>query len=347
MMEFKEGKAVIRVPEFEKITSKSKVFYNPHMAFDRELSLAVFRASGKKEICDAFSGSGIRAILYALEGGDVTANDVNSDAVELIEENARLNGVSFNIVSEDANILLRRRKFEVVDLDPFGSPSKYLDSAMNALRNDSLLFITATDTKALCGYAKKAALRKYGIRTVETPFAKELGVRVLLAAAMREGAKYGFGFSVLLSYWRRHYIRVFMKASWSKKAAIACMNMVVPVYFCECGYFSVRVRENCPHCGKIMDCISSVFMGKIKEHEFIKKIESNDLVEKLKYELDVPFYYDTHFLAKFYGFQPPQITWLIENLKENEFLASRTIFCTTGVKTDAPIDKVLQIALSM
>lgn len=346
MMEFKEGKAVIRVPEFEKITSRSEVFYNPDMAFDRELSLSVFKASQKKEVCDAFSGSGIRALLYALEGGNVTANDVSSRAVELIRENAQLNGVSVEITNEDANILLRKKKFEVLDVDPFGSPARYLDSVINGLKNDSLLFVTATDTEALCGYARKAALRKYGVKMVRTPFAKELGVRVLVTAIMREGAKYGFGFSVLLSYWRKHYIRVFLRAKWSKKAALESMNQISPVYFCRCGYFSVEAKEKCPLCGGNITCISPVYLGRIKDTGFLEKVESNDMIKKLKNELDTPFYYDTHYLAKLHGFQPPKIDGLIHRLKES-FSASRTIFCPTGVKTDAPLEILLGVIFSL
>jgi tRNA (guanine26-N2/guanine27-N2)-dimethyltransferase len=342
MIEFREGNAVIMVPEFEKITSKSLVFYNPDMAYDRSLSCAVVKASGKREICDAFSGSGIRAILYASESKNVTANDVNPHAVALIRKNAQLNNVSVRITNEDANILFRREKFEVIDVDPFGSPARYLDSVMNGLKNDSFLFVTATDTEAVCGYAKKAALRKYGIRTVRTPFAKELGVRVLVAAIMREGAKYGFGFSVLLSYWRRHYIRVFMRAQRSKKAAFESMNMVCPVYFCRCGYFSGTPREKCPSCGKSMSCISSLYMGKIKDNTFCETVEFNGLIEKMKRELNIPLYYDTHSLAKYYRFQPPKIDEFVGTLKE-DFSASRTIFCPTGVKTDAPFDRLLDI----
>lgn len=347
MMEFKEGKAVISVPEFEKVTSKSAVFYNPAMAFDRELSCAVVKASGKQRILDAFSGSGIRAILYALEGTSVTANDRNPYAVDLIEKNAALNQVPLRILHEDANLLLRREKFEIIDVDPFGSPAPYLDSVMHGLQRDSLLFVTATDIEALCGYAKKAALRKYGIKTVKTPFAKELGTRVLLTTIMREGAKYGFGFSVLLSYWRKHYIRVFLKAEWSKKAAFNTMDLVNPVSFCTCGCFLSEPTDKCPFCKKNMDCISPVYLGKIKENEFLEKIESTPLINALQNELDVPFYYDTHYLAKFHRFQPPKIDALMKTLKKSHFAASRTIFSSTGVKTDAPFGMLMTTLLSM
>lgn len=345
-MEFREGKALIKVPEFEKITSRSTVFYNPTMEYDRRLSLEVFKASGKKKVCDAFSGSGIRAILYALEGGEVTACDVKSSAVELIQENAQLNGVTLQVVNEDASILLRREKFEIIDLDPFGSPVKYLDSVMNGLKNGSFLFVTATDTEALCGIAKKAALRKYGVKLGRTPFSKELGARVLLTVIMREGAKYGFGFSVLISYCRMHYIRVFLRARWSKKAALENMGMVNPVYFCRCGFFTAEITEKCPVCGGKVGCISPVYLGKIKDSNFLDKMKTNGMIEGLKSEIDVPFYYDTHSLAKFHGFQPPKVEELVERLREN-FSASRTLFCPTGVKTDAPLEKVLQIIPSV
>jgi tRNA (guanine26-N2/guanine27-N2)-dimethyltransferase len=347
MMKFTEGKAVIRVPEFEKITSRSEVFYNPHMAYDRELSLAMLKASHKKEVCDAFSGSGIRAILYALEGAHVTANDTNPCAVACIKGNAELNNVSLTICNENANLLLRRERFEVIDIDPFGSPAYYLDSALNGLDHDSYLFVTATDIKALCGFSGKAALRKYGIKTVKTPFSKELGARVLVTAILREAAKYGIGFEVLFSYWKRHYIRVFLHAQHSKKAAFTSMNLVDPVYVCACGWFSHRITERCPYCGKSTRCITSVYLGPMKCDAFLSDITGHELVDRVKKELDTPFYYDTHYLASFHGFQPPRVKDLIESLVKKGHAASTTIYCSTGVKSDAPFKEVVKTCFDL
>jgi tRNA (guanine26-N2/guanine27-N2)-dimethyltransferase len=343
MMQFEEGKAVIKVPEFEKVTAKTPVFYNPHMAYDRELSRRVYNATKKTEVLDAFSGSGIRAILYALEGAKVTANDYNPKAVELIKKNAKLNNVSLKIMNKDANILFREQNFQVIDVDPFGSPAPYLDSIMHGLQNGSFLFVTATDTKALCGHAKKAALRKYGINTVKTPFSKELGVRVLLTAIMREGAKHTFGFDVLLSYCRQHYIRVFLRTQWSKKAAFDSMNLVSPVYVCECGFFTMKITEKCPYCNKIMKCIHSVYVGSIKDNHFLEAVEPNTLIEDVINELDTPFYYDTHALAPVFDFYPPKINEIVNKINENEskFSASRTIFCPTGIRTTMPFDTLI------
>jgi len=68
----KEGKVSIIVPEFEKVSSKAPVFYNPVMELNRDLSVAaisVFRSGIDHDIsvCDTFGGTGIRGIRYAKE----------------------------------------------------------------------------------------------------------------------------------------------------------------------------------------------------------------------------------------------------------------------------------------
>ena len=52
----------------------------------------------------------------------------------------------------DANKLMSSQeiKFDVIDLDPYGSVGPFLHSALLAC-NDSLLCITCTDSRVLCG----------------------------------------------------------------------------------------------------------------------------------------------------------------------------------------------------
>jgi tRNA (guanine26-N2/guanine27-N2)-dimethyltransferase len=46
-------------------------------------------------------------------------------------------------------------KFDVIDLDPYGSVGPFLDSAIHACNNENnretLLCITCTDSRVLCG----------------------------------------------------------------------------------------------------------------------------------------------------------------------------------------------------
>lgn len=53
--------------------------------------------------------------------------------------------------------------FDAVDLDPYGSPSKLLDSAVQAVAEGGLLLVTATDMAVLCGNNGEACYAKYGI----------------------------------------------------------------------------------------------------------------------------------------------------------------------------------------
>jgi tRNA (guanine26-N2/guanine27-N2)-dimethyltransferase len=44
----------------------------------------------------------------------------------------------------------RNVKFDVIDLDPFGTAIPFLDAAINAC-DDTLLCVTFTDSRILCG----------------------------------------------------------------------------------------------------------------------------------------------------------------------------------------------------
>lgn len=47
--------------------------------------------------------------------------------------------------------LLPPQGYEVVDLDPYGTPAPLLDSALQAVSDGGLLMVTATDMANLCG----------------------------------------------------------------------------------------------------------------------------------------------------------------------------------------------------
>jgi tRNA (guanine26-N2/guanine27-N2)-dimethyltransferase len=48
-----------------------------------------------------------------------------------------------------------------VDLDPYGSPSRLLDAAVQAVGEGGLLLVTATDMAVLCGNNGEACYAKY------------------------------------------------------------------------------------------------------------------------------------------------------------------------------------------
>jgi len=145
-----EGQVKVEIPVYDKVSAKAPVFYNPVMELNRDLSVIALQVYQEKQgrdirICDAFGGSGIRGIRYSKEISGVecvVVNDLNPLAVEFTKENIRKNGVeNVRASKEDANILLRqcRGKFDVVDIDPFGTPSPFVESAATSLKAGGLL----------------------------------------------------------------------------------------------------------------------------------------------------------------------------------------------------------------
>ena len=164
------------------------------MEFNRDLTVLAFKAyqhavNHEISICEPFTSQGIRGIRFAAEIEGVTrvlVSDINSSAYEMAKHNIELNKLEDKITlkHKDANCVLSynaspKKRFDIVDIDPFGTPVPYLDSAVTALRNKGLLAATATDLAPLCGVHAKACVRKYGGKPLRTEYCHELAVRLL------------------------------------------------------------------------------------------------------------------------------------------------------------------------
>ncbi|MCK4223274.1 tRNA (guanine(10)-N(2))-dimethyltransferase, partial [Candidatus Bathyarchaeota archaeon] len=208
-----EGSTEIVVPKLRAFVakpsdyapSKAPVFYNPVMELNRDLavlSLQAFQRLVKRDlrVCEPLAGCGIRGIRIAREVNnvkEVVINDINEDAMRLAKINVERNRLANYVFveSKDANILLSvfgapRKRFDNVDIDPFGSPMPYVDSALRATRRNGLIALTATDLAPLCGVHPKACVRKYGGKPLRTEYSHELAIRLLAGALTRSAAKY-------------------------------------------------------------------------------------------------------------------------------------------------------------
>lgn len=159
-----EGKAKAYYP------NNDHVFYNPVQEFNRDLSIAVLNTYAAKQkakirIFEALAASGIRSMRYAHEVknvAEITANDFDKKAVELIKQNIKLNSLEglVNASCDDAAAFMystlknRKNQFDCIDLDPYGSPTPFLDATLRSIKNGGLLLVTATDAAVLCGNGK-------------------------------------------------------------------------------------------------------------------------------------------------------------------------------------------------
>jgi len=156
----------------------SGVFFNPRMSLGRDLAVLFagsFFPKGKQvRVCDAMTGSGVRAVRYVLESpnvASVVAADRDPEAVKVAQRTIQLNGLDGKVAvtESDSNSLLFEHlqdRFDLIDLDPFGSPAPFFESALRATEDGGIIAATATDMGPLAGARPAACFRKYGARVV-------------------------------------------------------------------------------------------------------------------------------------------------------------------------------------
>ena len=367
-VEVREGLAKILVPKARRIYD-APVFYNPVMALNRDVSVLTARVLKPKRVLDALSATGIRGIRYALEtpAEEIWLNDISEKAYDLMKKNVVLNvrgelreendrsfllGEKVMVINRgDANRLMAEkfRYFDLLDLDPFGSPVEFLDTALRSVKRRGILAVTATDTGVLCGAYRHACLRKYLAEPIRGELCHEAGLRILIGTIVRYSAKYDLGVDVLLAYYRDHYFRVFLKLKSGAKKADESISKLGYLWQDERGRFEYS-REFLP--GK-PGAYGPMWLGPLKDVEFVEKIiekarnhalghrKTVPFLELLAEELDVPFHYDTHALARKNGLEVRKIGKVIEKLRELGYRATRTHFSPTAIKTDAPFEEVL------
>jgi tRNA (guanine26-N2/guanine27-N2)-dimethyltransferase len=355
-----EGKTRLFVPDLSvyKLPEHAPVFYNPAMKTDRDISVAVLKNFLKKKakVADIMCSIGARAVRYANECRmDVYANDIQPSAIKLAKRNAKLNKAKIKTSVNEANLFLMESKydkFDCIDIDPFGSPAPFLNSAMRAISPKSgLLCITATDIGVLSGNYPVVCFRKYFIKSGRSSFEHELGVRNLITAVFKESAKYNFSIEPLLSYASRHYYRTFVKITGGRKTVNRDIRNLGYVIYCrKCENRETRllfdsIPEKCS-CGNKLEVFGPTWLSNIGDKNFIEKIKhENRIIDNCYHEADMPsLYYDTHVLARVSRKKTVLGTdELIEKLENSGYKAVRTQFSSHGIKTNADYKTVRKL----
>lgn len=340
----KEGSVSIKVPKAD-VPEHAPVFYNPVMGFDRNISVCFCDLIKPEITLDALSATGVRALRYRKESGlDVCANDCNPKSVRLIRGNVRRNKAQVRVTEKDANLLMRQEHFDAIDVDPFGSPIGFIDSACASIGGKGFLAFTATDTAPLCGTYPQVAERRYGIRSMKTDYYSELGLRILLTAVMKIFARQERVFVPLFSYSRLHYFRAYGRVEKGVKAVEKQLKEMGWISHCfKCGWRKIEMEKTCPECGAPAQACR-VYIGQFKDKDFLGKLEKKlqesmfvpeeKLVQTVGAELEEPFYYDLHYLYKKLKKESKSMEQTMDKIKESGFRVSRTHFCPTAVKTD-------------
>ena len=359
-VEVVEGRARLRLPAGERAqkgpASKeaAPVFYNPAMALNRDLAslLLATQAEDGWTVLDGLSASGVRGLRYALESGralNVEFNDWNPVAAKLIEENCRANGIEPHVATRNLAPLLWESVWHCVDVDPFGSPAPFLDSATRAVRDRGVLGLTATDATALAGVYPSVCRRRYLAEPMHNELMHEIALRILVGAAVRHGAKHEVALRPLVCHATDHYYRVSLAARRGASRADDALARIGFAWCCVvCGERGFGDERRCPACSGEAARAGPLWTGALVDGDAIDAMvakadafplahaDAPRLLDLLAQEADAPpLFYDIHEAGSRARVGSPPTEAVLEALRASGHGAWPVHFNGLAVRTNA------------
>ena len=355
-----EGKTEIKTYLAKEVSKDMPVFYNPVMKFNRDSSILLLNSQDNEllRIGDPMAGSGVRAVRFLTELDEdkiisIQINDISENAVKLIKENIKINETKIccddiSISTLDANqFMLESTGFDYIDIDPFGSPNAFLNSAVIRISRDGILAVTATDTAPLAGTYPKTCKRKYWSTPIRNEHMHEIGLRILIRKIQLIGAQFEKALIPIFSYYKDHYFRAFFLCNKSKTKVDTNIAQHGFFHYCtKCTeYFTSKNNiETC--CEKDMDTAGPLWTGNISDTKLICKMIENCEDEKNLEILNMMHeeskiervgFYDLHKIAKKNKTNIKRSDELIQELLKKGFKACKTHFNKYAIKTDAKL----------
>jgi tRNA (guanine26-N2/guanine27-N2)-dimethyltransferase len=360
----KEGDTRFFIPQQDDLhafpPSTARIFYNRRMELNRDATVLFVATVLPSSYLDAMGASGVRGLRVATECGiPVTINDRDPVAAAFIQENVAESGRKIEVSCMNLHTLLSLRRFDAVDLDPYGSPAPFIDSAIRG--TGRYLLVTATDTAPLCGAHKSAGIRRYFTNPVNNEYHSETGLRTLLGFVVRETVKYDRGIEPVFCFAREHYVRAHFRLTSGASRADASVDRIGFIFQCtRCPERTEKKGvlpdcEPCEECGSPTIPIGPLWLGSIQDplvlSDMISRIpdlrlntvrELASLLPTLRNELPTSSFYDYHRLARQAKISPKPIEEVLMRLKEAGYESSRVHYAGTGLKTTAPAEMIIQ-----
>ena len=342
---FKEGK--VKFFAEDKQLKKAEVFFNPKRKFDRDLNVLLVSSLMHENSSglELFSGSGVRGLRLCIETGKFSSfafNDIKSR--DIVKKNLEINRrelskVDKKVTNLDAAVFESNKKYDYIDIDPFGSPVFYLNSAFNLLKKGGIIAVSATDTAALMGSAQRACMRKYGSVSLKTAYSNELGIRILIKKVVEEAASYSIKLLPLLFNFEGNFLRVYFKSVSSNKK-----EKIGYAYQCsKCPSRQIKREIKCSYCGSAVYRMGKLWLGPLysKKHviRMLSELNKNNLdfpqsvalklsdyLTRLSNELEVFSYYTTSQISSF--LKQPELS--ISGFKDKTVLSPKGFRIAVG-----------------
>jgi tRNA (guanine26-N2/guanine27-N2)-dimethyltransferase len=366
-----EGKTKLLVPRdslAEKSPPREPAFFNPRAKTSRDFSIIAYSAflknfKGPKMFLDSLAGIGARSIRAANEINEIEkvfVNDVNPKALEIAKEIAKLNNVTKCDFSENEACRFlsfhskREHRGAIVDVDPFGSPSRYLDCGIRATSHGGLLSVTATDLTVLHGLFPAACKRKYYGVPVRTEYGNEIALRLILGCINLVAGRLDVKIFPLFVQNSMHYYKAYVKvlvrtnSDESMGYILHCKN---------CGNREVlnEAEYTCKVCNSKSELAGPLWIGSLYDKEFVNEMLNEEnrfqvdksckkTLEKCQNEIDMPpLFFTIDEIAHRKHATPTSLTKTIEKIQRAGFRASVASLNPSAFKTDARIDEILSI----
>ncbi|KAG0547052.1 hypothetical protein BDA96_01G046100 [Sorghum bicolor] len=324
-----------------------------------------------------------------LEGlGKVVALDNDKASVEDCKRNIKFNGssatskVEAHLVDARIHMLMHPKEFDVVDLDPYGSPSIFLDSAVQAVADGGLLMCTATDMAVLCGANGEVCYSKYGSFPTKGKYCHEMALRILLASIESHANRYKRYIVPVLSVFMDFYIRVFVRVFTSASEIKNTPLKLSYIYQCVgCDSFHLQclartvpkknngvkhvpaigpvVSQECSDCGKKFNVGGPIWSAPIHDQDWVVSTLTSVKSMKDRYpaydkitsvlttvseELhDIPLFFSLHNIAGTVKCTSPSLVMFRSAVLNAGYRISSTHVNPLGVKSDAPWDVIWDI----
>ena len=377
-----EGKTRLLVPATSlsgKVPPKVPAFFNPSAKFNRDVSVLVYKTfapeikKNPKSFGDPFGGIGARALRVAVEVPQlqqIYINDINTAAIYAAKKAAEINFVTQKCTFTTQEVIgfltshdsKNYERFAVVDLDPFGSPSPYIDCVLRSVNNGGMVSITATDTAVLCGVHPKVCMRKYYGRPLNNHYARETALRLIVSLIAIIAARLDLAVRPIFVHANLHYLRAYLMVTVSRRDANSVFEGIGYLRDCtKCGNRNaireLNKGESCELCGSTYSYAGLLWIKRLFDKDFVKKmsslldtddegVSSMRCLRKILFtcieELDdIPFYFLSDEIASRLRTNPDPLPKIIEQLHSIGYRASRSSLDPKGFKTDAGINQIL------
>jgi tRNA (guanine26-N2/guanine27-N2)-dimethyltransferase len=187
-------------------------FFNPTSRPSRDLGVLLARILARSRplrVLDLMAGCGLRSLRYGQEAQacSLWVNDADPDRLPLLETNLgvqkglgllRITGQSAQRLL--ASCLLQGERFDLVDLDAFGSPNALLPLALEAVALGGAIYMASTDGRGSTGHDRTSGLRRSGASVRCHPASWELALRLQLGVIARTAWCQGRGIKPLFSF---------------------------------------------------------------------------------------------------------------------------------------------------